>query len=157
PDPQTAAYRIPRETIFVVDTSGSMAGQSLEQAKLALLIALDQLRPEDHFNVVQFNSIVDQLFPQSVAADAANLDRARDYITALAAGGGTEMEPALAAALGGAAAPDELRQVIFMTDGAVGNEEGLFQFIQTHLAESRLFTVGIGAAPNAFFMRKTAQ
>ena len=157
PDPQIAAYRIPREMLFVVDTSGSMAGPSLEQAKLALLIALDQLQPQDRFNVIQFNSTVDQLFAHSAPADASHVERARDYVGALEATGGTEMEPALAAALADAAASDELRQIVFMTDGAVGNEEALFAYIEAHLGDSRLFTVGIGAAPNAFFMRKAAQ
>src|SRR6185369_6520073 len=73
PDLQAAAYRIPRETVFIIDTSGSMAGQSIEQAKMALLIALDKLEAGDRFNVIQFNSVTEQLFAQSVPADADNI------------------------------------------------------------------------------------
>jgi Ca-activated chloride channel family protein len=56
-------------------------------------------------------------------------------------------------------APQEsyLRQVIFITDGAVGNEDGLFKLIEQKLAGARLFTVGIGSAPNSWFMRKAAE
>ena len=50
-----------------------------------------------------------------------------------------------------------VRQVIFITDGAVGNEQALFKEIKQNLGHSRLFTVGIGSAPNSFFMRKAAQ
>lgn len=157
PDEHAAGARIPRETVFIVDTSGSMAGQSIEQAKMALLIALDQLAAHDRFNVIQFNSTTEQLFERSVPADADHLQRARDYVDALTSTGGTEMQPALDAALAEAAAPGEVRQIIFITDGAVGNEESLFRYIQEHLDRSRLFTVGIGSAPNAFFMRKAAQ
>ena len=48
---------MPRELIFVIDTSGSMHGTSIEQAKRALTLALDGLKPTDRFNVIQFNSI----------------------------------------------------------------------------------------------------
>ena len=50
-----------------------------------------------------------------------------------------------------------LRQVVFVTDGSVGNEEEIFHYISKHLASSRLFTVGIGSAPNTWFMRKAAE
>src|SRR4030095_12455289 len=157
PDLHAPSGRMARETIFVVDTSGSMAGDSIEQAKLALLIALDQLQTNDRFNVIQFNSLTEQLFADSVPADDEHLERARDYVGALVPRGGTEMQPALEAALAGAAPAGILRQVVFMTDGAVGNEEALLGSIAANLGNSRLFTVGIGSAPNAFFMRKAAQ
>jgi Ca-activated chloride channel family protein len=50
-----------------------------------------------------------------------------------------------------------LRQIVFITDGAVGNEEGLFELIEARLGGARLFTVGIGSAPNSWFMRKAAE
>src|SRR5262249_13113939 len=152
-----AEYHIPREMIFIINTSGSMEGPSIAQAKMALLIALDQLQAHDRFNVIQFNSVTEQLFPHSVPADAGHVERARDFVESLQATGGTEMQPALAAALADGAAPGAVRQIVFMTDGAVSNEAALFEYIEQHLGESRLFTVGIGSAPNAFFMRKAAQ
>lgn len=150
-------HRLPRETVFIVDTSGSMQGTSIDQAKQALLLALDRLQAGDTFNVIQFNSVTDSLFPQVVAADAAHIKRAKDYVRGLVATGGTEMFPALSAALQGQEAPGRVRQVIFLTDGAVGNEDELFKLIHERLGDRRLFTVGIGSAPNSYFMSKAAE
>ncbi|MEQ9545509.1 MAG: marine proteobacterial sortase target protein [Marinobacter sp.] len=156
--------QLPRELIFVIDTSGSMAGQSIRQARASLLRGLDTLGPADRFNVIQFNSQTSSLHPKAVPADSYNLDQARRYVRNLAADGGTEMASALDAALeaseGGVAESDSagyVRQVVFMTDGAVGNEKALFGKIREQLGSSRLFTVGIGSAPNMHFMREAAR
>jgi Ca-activated chloride channel family protein len=148
-----------RELVLVIDTSGSMAGDSIRQAREALLAALDTLAPGDAFNVIQFSSQTRRLFPTSVSATADNLGRARRYIRGLAANGGTEMAPAIQAALnGGDLSPGtDLRQVVFVTDGAVGNEQALFSQIHRQLGTSRLFTVAIGSAPNRHFMRQAAR
>jgi Ca-activated chloride channel family protein len=149
--------RLPRETLIIVDTSGSMAGASIEQAKLALEQALSALQPEDSFNLIQFNSYTEKLFPLSVPAGGRELELARRYVQGLRANGGTEMLPALRAGLEGEVPSGRLRQVIFITDGNVGNEAELFGYIQSNLRRSRLFTVGIGSAPNSHFMNKAAQ
>jgi len=148
---------LPRELVFVIDTSGSMHGVSIEQAKRALTLALDGLDPADRFNVIQFNSVTSSLYPASVAATSANVDVARRYVAGLVANGGTEMQPALEQALTAPRFESHLRQVIFITDGSVGNEEALFGLIEQELGASRLFTVGIGSAPNGWFMRKAAE
>ena len=158
--PESAAEtdgHMPREMIFIVDTSGSMHGVSIEQAKQALRRALDTLRPGDRFNVVEFNSHTNPLFPASVAATPSNLANAQNFVKQLNANGGTEMYPALQFSLRTPAQDGHLRQIIFITDGAVGNEEGLFQLIEQQLDGARLFTVGIGSAPNGWFMRKAAE
>jgi Ca-activated chloride channel family protein len=150
--------RLARETIFVIDTSGSMEGTSIEQAKEALLQGLANLRPEDRFNVVQFNSTTTALYEESAPADASHLAAAQQFVARLAADGGTEMLPALTLALrDDGKVQSEVRQVIFATDGMVSNEDELFAYIRDHLGRSRLFTVGIGAAPNSHFMLKAAE
>ena len=154
--------RLPRETLFIIDTSGSMAGASIRQARKALLVALERLRPEDAFNIIEFNNRAHRLFPNSLAAESGHLETAKRHVGALRANGGTEMMSALQLALdGGEIYGGELgqrvRQVIFITDGSVGNERRLFEYIREHLGASRLFTVGIGSAPNSHFMRKAAQ
>ena len=151
------AARLPRETIFIIDTSGSMYGTSIDQARRALLFALDRLAPEDRFNVIEFNSIMRQLYSDSRRALPDAVAEAKDWVGKLQARGGTEMLPALAAALEGSSEGTEVRQVIFMTDGGVGNEDELFRYIRQHLGRSRLFTVGIGSAPNSHFMTKAAE
>lgn len=154
---ESSAARILREMIFVIDTSGSMHGVSIEQAKQALQRALEGLRPGDRFNVVEFNSHANALFKTSVPADASNVGIARNFVRRLQANGGTEMRSALRLALRTPPSESYLRQIIFVTDGAVGNEEGLFELIEARLGDARLFTVGIGSAPNSWFMRKAAE
>ncbi len=157
--PQIAAATqpIPREVVYVIDTSGSMQGDSIVQARAALMLALERLTPADRFNIIQFNHQTSALYTQAVAATADNLWRARQYVDRLGADGGTEMLPALQRALDGQAEQGVLRQIIFLTDGSVGNEQALFSLIHQQLGNSRLFTVGIGSAPNSFFMTRAAQ
>jgi Ca-activated chloride channel family protein len=149
--------RMSRETIFVIDTSGSMHGTSIEQARSALLLALERLQPDDWFNVIQFNNATEALYPTSVRAQRSAVKEAQRYVKRLDAEGGTQMLPALREALGGSKAGGAVRQIIFITDGNVGNELQLFSYLKRHLGESRLFTVGIGSAPNSHFMRKAAR
>lgn len=148
---------VPREMVFIIDTSGSMHGVSLNQAKQALGRALGMLRPGDRFNVVEFNSHTNPLFATSVDATPSNVATAKSFVTGLESNGGTEMYPALQFALGTPMSEAFLRQIIFITDGAVGDEERLFKLIGDKLAGARLFTVGIGSAPNSWFMRKAAE
>ncbi|MCB1800440.1 MAG: marine proteobacterial sortase target protein [Gammaproteobacteria bacterium] len=158
PDPGVAPPAGPRELVLVVDTSGSMHGDSIRQAREALHFALATLRAGDRFNIIQFNSDVHGLFAEAQPVDERNLGLARAYVDGLRADGGTEMLPAMRRALGDVAvASDRLRQVVFLTDGAVSNEQALFELIARRIGSTRLFTVGIGSAPNALFMRHAAQ
>lgn len=149
--------RQPREVTYIVDTSGSMEGVSMAQAREAMLFALDRLQPGDRFNVIEFNSITRSLFAAPIGVDAATLERARTFVSGLRARGGTEMLPALDIALAGERQASILRQVVFLTDGAVGNEDAILKLVGERIGDRRLFTVGIGPAPNMFFMTKAAQ
>jgi Ca-activated chloride channel family protein len=156
--PETPPEPPPREVVYVIDTSGSMAGASLPQAQEALALALTRLRPGDRFNVIEFNSRARALFPESLEADRSNVERALETVSGLAAEGGTEILPAIRLALADRGrGPRLLRQVVFLTDGSVANETELFEAIREDLGRSRLFAVGIGSAPNTHFMRKAAQ
>ncbi|HWW61318.1 MAG TPA: VIT domain-containing protein, partial [Thermoanaerobaculia bacterium] len=148
---------LPRETIFIIDTSGSMGGPSIEQAKKALLTAVRRLRPSDRFNIIEFNSDARRMFDDSRRADRDVVDEALRWVDALQSTGGTEMMSALKLALDDNPNPTAIRQVIFMTDGQVGNESEVFAYIREHLGGSRLFTIGIGNAPNTFFMSNAAR
>ncbi len=150
-----------REVIFVIDTSGSMSGSSIVQAKQALNFALSRLQAGDQFNVIQFNSYTDKLFPFPQAVSQQTLRQAHQYVANLVAEGGTEMAPALQAALSKNYQLEDdkhtnIRQVIFLTDGSIGNEDELFNIIHTKLNNTRLFTIGIGSAPNSHFMSRAA-
>ncbi len=158
PDQEVASQtRIARETIFIVDSSGSMHGVSMSQAKKAVKLALKALQPEDRFNVIDFDSYTTALFPISVPADATNITNAVNFVSNLQANGGTEMRPALRMALTAPPTETHLRQIVFITDGSVGYEDQMFTMIENELGNARLFTVGIGSAPNSLFMRKAAE
>ena len=90
-------------------------------------------------------------------ASGSNMAMAQAFVNRLEANGGTEMDAALQFALRTPPQHGYLRQIIFVTDGAVGNEEALFKLIEARLGAARLFTVGIGSAPNALFMTRAAK
>jgi Ca-activated chloride channel family protein len=159
PEHSANRQRLAREIIFVVDTSGSMQGASIEAAREALNTALGTLGPNDRFNVIAFDDDATLLFPEAKLAAGSYLQDGWAFINNLEADNGTNMEPALRAALEKqpSLSPGMLRQVVFITDGAVRGEDKLFRLIKKQLGQSRLFTVGIGGAPNSHFMRKAAQ
>lgn len=159
PTGEAPVERRPREAILVIDNSGSMGGQSIREAKASLDFALRRLKPEDRFNVIRFDNTFDVLFPAPVPADAANIARARGFVSALEASGGTEMVPAMVAALADRGDGDGryVRQVVFLTDGAIGNEQQLLDAIARNRGRSRIFMVGIGSAPNTYLMTRAAE
>jgi Ca-activated chloride channel family protein len=149
----------PRETVFVIDNSGSMDGPSMEQAKAALLKGLDTMTAADRFNVIRFDDTMDVLFNDAVPVDAEHIAQAKAFVSSLTANGGTEMVPPLRAALVDhhASITSVLRQVVFITDGAIGNEQELFATIAQDRGRSRIFMVGIGSAPNTYLMTRAAE
>lgn len=156
-DAPVSQQRQPREVMLIVDSSGSMQGERMRQARQSLIHALDRLQPEDRFNVLEFNHHHSQLFRQPQPATAENLAQARQWVNALQANGGTEMLPVLRDALSQPSEPGYLRQLVFITDGSVSNEQEILRMIQYRLQQARLFTVGIGAAPNSYLLRKAAE
>ena len=158
PQPEYLPEPPPRELLLVLDVSGSMAGKPLAQAVAAASAALEQLRPMDLFDIVIFESKTTTLFGELVAAAPNTIAEAQGFLRVLEAEGGTEMLPALIQALDYGPVPeDALRQVLFVTDGAVWGEAELFRMIAERLDDSRLFTLAIGSAPNTRFMRRAAQ
>lgn len=147
-----------RDVIFVVDTSSSMHGEALDQIKHSLASALDRLHPGDRFNVIRFGIEIQAAFKARVEATPENLAKAHDFVDSLSASGGTDLGRALEAGLADPT-PDatRLRQVVLITDGAVAEEAAAFTTIASHRGRSRLFLVGIGSAPNAYFMRRAAE
>ncbi|MEM7468198.1 MAG: marine proteobacterial sortase target protein [Pseudomonadota bacterium] len=151
------AIALPREVTYILDRSGSMSGTSIDQAKAALGYALGELHAHDRFNLIYFNSDHHALFDEPVAASPENIRLARSQTNKIAATGGTEMLGALMRALEAPTSSQHLRQVIFITDGNVSNEDQLFNYIEKSLSNRHLFTIGIGSAPNHHFLKGAAQ
>ncbi len=152
----TAARSYQREVLFIIDTSGSMSGPSIEQARAALHLGVQRLAPGDTFNIIRFSNDATSLFGAPQPADTRARELASRYIDSLVANGGTEMRLALDLAFATPPASESLRQIVFVTDGSVSNEAELVKMIHERISSARLFTVGIGAAPNAYFMREAA-
>lgn len=152
-----SSANISREIVFVIDNSGSMGGTSMRQAKASLDYALSRLKPTDRFNVIRFDDTLTKFFDDSVPATALNITNARDYVATLEAVGGTEMLPALHAALDDSHPKDGLRQIVFLTDGEISNERQMLDVIASRRDRSHLFMVGIGSAPNTYLMNKASE
>ncbi len=149
----------PREITFVIDNSGSMDGASMPQAKDSVLFGLAQLKPTDRFNVIRFDDTMDNLFGAPVQATEGKIAEAKAFVTNLQTTGGTEMIPPMRAALVDQNPTDKnyLRQTVFITDGAISNEQELFDTIAKGRGRTRVFMVGIGSAPNTYLMTRAAE
>ena len=164
PPKGTLGQVLAKEVIYIIDVSGSMGGVAIKQAKLALSQAIDLLADQDSFNIIAFNDQTRPIFNSSQTVNDHTRYQAKQWIGQLQAGGGTDMLPALDLALTSQSHVEKaklthtkLKQVIFITDGAVGNETELFNVIEEKLGKTRLHTVGIGSAPNGYFMRQAAE
>src|SRR5262249_48946626 len=156
PERVTAADVAPKELVFVLDTSGSMEGFPIEKAKETMKLALDNLYPDDTFNLITFSGDTHILFPQPVPATRENLQRAQRFLASRQGSGGTEMMSAIRAALAPSDEQDHVRIVCFMTDGYVGNDMEIISEIQKH-PNARVFAFGIGSSTNRFLLDKMAE
>ena len=148
----------PREIIFVQDISGSMSGEPLRQSKLGLEMALQRLKPTDKFNLVFFDDNYFSYAVDPVSATAAEKAKAIKLVRGMQSRGGTQMYPAISYALSNFSYKTKAtKQLIFLTDGAVSRENSLFSLISNSLGTARLFTIGIGSAPNSYFMSRAAE
>ncbi|HSP42392.1 MAG TPA: VWA domain-containing protein, partial [Luteolibacter sp.] len=143
---------VPRELVFVLDTSGSMGGFPMETSKAMMRRAIDNLRPRDEFNIVTFAGNTSVLFPEPVANNEQNRHKALRFIDTLQGAGGTEMMKAINMALGGEHDPEKVRIVCFLTDGYVGNDMAIVGAIKEHAETTRVFSFGIGSSVNRFLM-----
>lgn len=150
---------INKDITFVLDASGSMAGEKMEQAKKALQFCVANLHDNDRFNIVRFSTEATTLFDGLNSANAVNRKKARTYIKALRPIGGTNIDEALEQALKVKTQKDRPYFVIFMTDGkpTIGetNEAALLQKVKNYNPKNtRIFTFGIGAELNTHLLDK---
>jgi Ca-activated chloride channel family protein len=146
-----------REIIFVLDRSGSMEGSPMEQAKKALKACLRTLRQGDMFAIINFDDQLEVLSEPSLAFNDENLKKADDFVNATSARGWTEILLAMDCALRMPVNKEYLRQIIFLTDGAVGNEDQVIKEVEKILGKARIFTFGIGSSVNRYLLDKMAE
>ena len=149
PGSELQAEQIPaKDVTFVVDTSGSMMGDKITQARAALSFCVDALNPDDRFNLIAFSTDVVPYAEKPMAATAENRRQARDFIAGLKARGGTSIDAALQAALKAEASKDRPAFVVFVTDGLPTVGETDPGVILKHAKEvcgtRRLFAFGVG-------------
>jgi Ca-activated chloride channel family protein len=149
------AYEIPRDVVLVLDTSGSMRGVKMEQARKALRYCLDNLGAQDRFALINFATTVNRYRDALTETTSDQLAQARKWVDKLEATGGTAINDALAAALD-FRAKDDTRNftVVFFTDGQPTIGETNWDKIQKNLqarnsASTRIFTFGVGDDVNA--------
>ena len=148
---------IQKEMIFVIDISGSMDGESIVQARAGLINALKRLNPGDTFNIIAFNDKYDSMDRFPIEATGDNVLKGVRFVKRLKANGGTMAQPALRHALLMNSQQNRVKMIVFLTDGDVGNEDELITLVKDNIGSSRLFTVGIGSAPNGYLLEKVSR
>ncbi len=153
---------VARDVVLVLDTSGSMSGKKMEQARKALRYCLDHLNPHDRFGLMNFSSTVTRYRDELVPVTSERIEHAKKWVDALEAVGGTAIEDALNSALE-MRSKDEKRSftIIFFTDGqpTVGetNPDVIAKNIANkNTASTRIFTFGVGDDVNATFLDQLA-
>jgi Ca-activated chloride channel family protein len=155
--PQTPAAVYPRDLIVLLDTSGSMTGQPLDQARRVVAALVDSLTDVDRLEMISFSDSPRRWRSQPLPAGAETRREAHRWLAALTAGGGTEMLRALAAALEPLRA-DAQRQVVLVTDGQIGFESEILRTLKRDLPRgARLHAAGVGPSPNRALTRPAAR
>lgn len=145
----------PYHLTLVVDCSGSMGGDSISQARDAVLRILDALRPQDSFNVILFGSSYQSLFEGPIMATPANVSQARSRLAGLQADmGGTEIGAALQAAYRQPLPGGRPGNILLITDGETYQSDPVIQAARS--SGQRIFTIGVGSAVNQALVEQLA-
>lgn len=147
--PRPEAVRaVRRDLTVLLDTSGSMGGQPLAQARAVVAALVESLGDEDRLELIEFSDRPRRWNPKPVAATAQARGAALAWLAALEAGGSTEMTDALYEALRPLREGSQ-RQVVLVTDGEIGFEAEIVKALLRKLPpSSRLHTVGVGSGVN---------
>ncbi|MEI8080138.1 MAG: VWA domain-containing protein, partial [bacterium] len=159
---EVAAKPVARDVIFVLDTSGSMRGEKIEQARAAMEYCLGRLNPGDRFNIITFGSKVSPFREVPIDVSAENVAAARTFVEDIVSEGGTNISGALAAALAGEAKHERPRLAIFLTDGAPTDGELIPDKIiervkKENAAKTQIFVFGVGNDVNAHLLDRLAE
>ncbi|HEX3534067.1 MAG TPA: VIT domain-containing protein [Gemmatimonadaceae bacterium] len=158
--PSVRPRPVPRDLTFVIDVSGSMSGQKIEQARAAGKQILNTLSPMDRFRLIDFSSDVRTFRDGYSTATRENLRAAERYLDQLDAQGSTNISGALDEALSTAVQPGRLPIILFLTDGqpTVGERDpnAIASQVAKERGARRLFTFGVGADLNVSLIEQLA-
>ncbi|RPI62424.1 MAG: VWA domain-containing protein, partial [Ignavibacteriales bacterium] len=148
-----------KDITFILDVSGSMSGEKLEQAKKALLYCVNNLNTGDHFNVVRFSTEAYSLFKSLEKTNKQNINEAKRFIDDLQAIGGTNIEEAFSLAFKNYEESNRPHFIVFLTDGKptigeMDNEKLVKRILNANKDKSRIFTFGIGDEINTHLLDK---
>jgi Ca-activated chloride channel family protein len=152
----------PKDITFVIDVSGSMAGDKIKQAKKALLYCIENLNPGDGFDIIRFSTEAYSLFNKIENAEKTDISKAEKFIDDLKPVGGTNIEEALKLALRENGKHGRTHLIVFITDGkpTIGetNEDILLKKIKnSNTNDKRIFTFGIGNEINTHLLDKITE
>lgn len=153
--------KIGKNVILVLDKSGSMRGEKIDQTRRAASYVVDQLRSRDRFTLINYDSRVETFRSELTSGDKATRHDAADYVDAMLAGGSTNIDGALAKALDFSSEADGPAYVVFMTDGqpTVGEKNAMkiAENVKRRLDQNtRLFSLGVGHDVNSRLLDKLA-
>ena len=155
--PATPSISVPRDLILLLDTSGSMGGRPIDQAKAFGHALIDGFGPADRLEMISFSSAPRRWEAGAVTMDVHGKAKAKNWLQSLQAGGGTWMHEAIEEALRPLRS-DAQRQVILVTDGLIGFEDRVIGAIYNSLpGGSRVHTVGVGSGVNRSLMTPAAR
>lgn len=150
-----------KTVVFVVDRSGSMNGEKIEQAKGALKYVLNNLRAGDLFNIVAYDSEIETFRPELQRFDDQTREAALGFVEGIFSGGSTDINAALGRAMGMLRNSSRPTYVIFLTDGlptaGKTNEAAIASNCQqANHVRARLFVFGVGYDVNSRLLDKLA-
>jgi Ca-activated chloride channel family protein len=151
-----------KDITFILDVSGSMSGEKLEQAKKALLYCINNLNRGDRFNIIRFSTEAYSLFNSLEKVEKQNINEAKRFINDLKAIGGTNIEEAFKLAFKNYQETSQPHFIVFLTDGkpTLGemDDEKLVKIIlNDNKHKSRIFTFGIGNEINTHLLDKLTE
>lgn len=157
PAAEASMKPVARDLIVLLDTSGSMSGSPIDQARRMTSALVDSLRDEDQLELIEFSMTARRWKRGPVSATASNRRDAQAWLSRLQASGGTEMRTGILEALA-PLRPDAQRQIVLITDGLIGFESEIVQTVAHHLPKgSRVHTIGVGSGVNRTLTQPTAR
>jgi len=142
----------PKEMVFVIDQTGSQSGWPIAKAKETMKYCIANMNPDDTFQLIGFNTSIFPCFPAPVRNTPENVAKALKFLEPIEGNGGTDILKSVDYALNIPDDPDRLRIVCYMTDGYVGNDMQIIDYIRKHRGRARIFPFGIGNSVNRFLI-----